>query len=91
MASYSIREKLVRLFNRGAFRLHFFDYHELHIEGCGTFTFNSLIDIAGGETEHESYVAIRDKCLSLFTLIRDGRLTGYYFTPREVLLNWGNL
>lgn len=87
MESYFLEEQMIKIFNQGAFRLHFFDYEDLHLTGY-TFLLDAIIDKAGGKNNEEKYLEIRRKSISLFTKIRDKILVGHFYTPRTLLLNW---
>lgn len=86
--SYRLTMKVVELFNRGAFKLHYHEYPDLHIEY--TVFIEPLLEKVDG-TDDQKYYAVRHKCVKLYRLIRDRILVGHYYTPRTLLLSWKHL
>jgi len=91
----ALREKIVEMFNRGAAHLYLYSEYEslkMDVEFYVNSHLNTVIDSAigksDGKTNFEKHKDIHSRCVNLFRMIRDRKLTGYYFTPRTLIDKW---
>jgi len=96
MNNQTLREKIIEMFNRGAAHLYLYsEYESLRMNpDVHGFIIDSVIIKATGKTNptnRSKYGNVRKRCMQLFRMIRDRKLTGYYFTPRTLLDYWEHL